>query len=86
VSAGAPELSCRELVELVTEYLEGKLPHPERTRFETHLCWCPPCKVYLAQIRETMRLAGRLSEASLPGGAREVLLSVFRHWKQGGGP
>ena len=79
------ELSCKALVELVTDYFEGRLPQAERTRFETHLCWCPPCKAYLAQMRETMRLAGRLSDASLPEGAKEELLGVFRRWKREGG-
>jgi anti-sigma factor RsiW len=86
MSAGAPaELSCQELVELVTEYLEAKLPVAERTRFETHLVWCPPCRTYLAQMRETMRVAGRLSEAAVPDDAKRELLAAFKRWKTEGG-
>jgi anti-sigma factor RsiW len=51
-------MSCRELVELVTEYLEGGLPEDERARFEAHLEACAGCVRYLEQILETVRLAG----------------------------
>jgi len=52
------ELSCRELVELVTEYLDGGMPEQERARFEAHLELCAGCVRYLQQIMETVRLAG----------------------------
>jgi len=81
------DLSCQELVELVTEYLEGTLSSPERARFEMHLCYCEPCRVYLRQMRETLRLAGRLSEEAVPSAGREALLRAFRGWKRSsGGP
>lgn len=79
------DLSCRELVELVTEYLEDRLSLPVRTRFEMHLSYCAPCRVYLAQMRETVRLAGRLTEETLPAGAKEALMKAFRGWKSGQG-
>ncbi len=81
----AAELSCRELVELVTEYLDDALPAAERARFERHLVWCPPCRVYLQQMRQTLRLAGRLTEGALPRPGREALLRAFRDWKSGKG-
>ncbi len=83
--ASAPEpadLSCRELVELTSDYVEGKLPLPERTRFEMHLCYCAPCRIYLRQIRATIETAGRLTEEDLPAGSREALLAAFRGWKK----
>ena len=74
-------LSCAELVELVTEYLEGWMPVPERLRFEEHIAICPPCRGYLAQMRKTLLVAGELTEDALPPRARDAMLSVFRDWK-----
>lgn len=79
------DLSCQELVEIVTDYLEDRLPLPARTRFEMHLTYCKSCRIYLAQMRETSRLVGRLSEETFPPGAKEALLKVFRGWKRGQG-
>jgi anti-sigma factor RsiW len=76
------DLACRELVELVTDYLEGALAPEERTRFELHLARCPGCTVYLRQLHGTLRTAGRLTERSLPDEARDRLLRAFRHWKR----
>ena len=80
--ASALELSCREFVELVSDYVERRLPLAERTRFEMHLCYCAPCRVYLEQIRATIATAGRLTEDDLPAGSRDALLAAFRDWKQ----
>lgn len=74
------ELSCRELVEIVTDYLEGTLPAEERARVEAHLVNCPGCTTYIEQMRETVRLTGRLREEDVPPGAREALLQAFRGW------
>jgi anti-sigma factor RsiW len=79
------DLSCKELVELVTDYVEDRLSPSVRTRFEMHLGYCAPCRVYLAQMRETIRLSGRLSEETLPSGSKEKLLDAFRGWKRGRG-
>jgi anti-sigma factor RsiW len=75
-------LTCAELVELVTEYLEGTLPPEERRRFEAHVAECDGCAAYLAQMRDTLRIAGRLGEESLAPEAREALLRVFRDWNE----
>jgi Putative zinc-finger len=80
--SSAPELSCRELVELVSDYIERRLPLAERTRFEMHLCYCAPCKVYLKQIHATIETAGRVTEDDLSPGSRETLLAAFRDWKK----
>ncbi len=77
------DLSCRELVELVTDYLEDRLPPEERTRFELHVGYCGGCRVYLDQIRALARAAGRLTEESIPAEARQELLQAFRSWKSG---
>jgi anti-sigma factor RsiW len=85
MTATYPELSCRELVELVTDYLEGELALDDRTRFEMHLCYCDGCRAYLEQIRQVKEAAGRISEASIEPQARDALLAAFRDWKRGGG-
>ena len=77
-----PELTCKELVELVTEYLENTLAPAERTRFDTHLATCPGCTSYLDQMRKTLQSLGSLSEEAFPAEARDRLLDVFRQWKQ----
>lgn len=85
MSAALPgDLECRELVELVTDYLEDALAPEERTRFEQHLAVCPGCAAYLRQLRAALGAAGRLSEdaRSLPDEARDRLLTAFRDWKR----
>ena len=76
-------ITCQELVELVTEYLEGTLDPDTRARFEQHLAACPGCSDYLDQMRLTIRATGRLSEESLEPVGTEALLNVFRDWKRG---
>lgn len=77
------DITCQELVELVTGYLEGALPARERERFEHHLALCPGCVIYVEQMRETVRLTGeRPREETLPPELRESLLAEFRGWKQ----
>ena len=77
------DLSCQELVELVTDYFEDALTPSERDRFEAHLTGCAGCQTYLEQMRQTIRATGRLSEESLEPGVREQLLKVFRSWTRG---
>ncbi len=79
--SGSDDLSCRELVELVTDYVEDALPSAERARFEAHLRGCAGCQTYLKQMRQTIRATGRLSEESLAPAVREQLLEVFRSFK-----
>jgi anti-sigma factor RsiW len=77
------ELSCQELVELVTDYLERALPASQARRFEEHLSGCPGCTVYLDQIRRTIDLTGRLTPEQLAPEVEEALLTAFRDWKSG---
>jgi len=78
------QMTCQELVELVTEYLEGTLPEEDRVRFDDHLVTCPHCVTYLDQMRTTVGLLGTLSEGQVSHEAREDLLSAFRDWKRTG--
>ena len=75
-------LSCREIVQLATEYLEGTMPAEARLRFERHVAICPPCRSFLGQMRETLRLSGELPEESLSPETREALLEAFRDWEK----
>ena len=75
------DLVCRQAVELVTDYLEGTLSGRARRRFEAHLAVCPHCTEYLAQMRETIRLAGRLEPEDLSPQARDDIVDVFRRWQ-----
>jgi predicted anti-sigma-YlaC factor YlaD len=70
------------MVELVTEYLEGAMSPREIAIFENHLSVCPGCTAYLEQMRQTIRLAGKLTEDSIDPQARDELLQVFRNWKK----
>ena len=78
------ERTCRELVELVTDYLEGAFTPAETSSFEAHLDHCDGCHAYLDQLRRTIALTGRITEASIAEPAREALLEVFRSWRGSG--
>ena len=76
------ELTCQELVELVTDYLEGALSERDRARFEAHLLDCDECPIYLEQIRVTIRTVGTLTEQRMSQTAKDDLLRHFRTWKR----
>ncbi len=76
------DLPCRELVELVTEYLEGTLGEGVRVRFEAHLAICPGCRTYLEQMRETIRLCGELHEEDVDPRLLAELTAAFRGWRR----
>ena len=80
-----PQMTCHELVQLITDYLEGGLSRRDRRRFERHLRGCDGCATYVEQMRETVRLAGVLGEDDLTAEAREELLAVFRDWRSRAG-
>jgi anti-sigma factor RsiW len=77
------DLTCRELVELVTDYLESALSRRDRRRFEAHLAACGNCTEYVAQFRETIRLTGTLRTEDVSPDAAEALLAHFAAWKRG---
>ena len=74
-------MPCQELVEVVTDYLEGALPHVDRLRFEAHLEDCDACRDHLEQIRRTIEVVGRLGPEDLSDETREGLLEAFRGWR-----
>ncbi len=76
------EISCKELVDLVTDYLEEALSEEARVKFEQHLSECGYCTAYFKQMQTTITLTGKLAEDNLSLPARDELLNVFRNWKQ----
>lgn len=74
---------CQQAVELVTDYLEGRLPAGQRRRFEAHLAGCPHCSEYLAQVRATIDALGRVEPEDLAPEARDELVGLYRRWRAG---
>jgi anti-sigma factor RsiW len=75
------EIACRELVELVTPYLEDGLPANERAAIERHLGRCGGCRTYLEQMRQTIRAMGHISHDPVTAQSRDQVLALFRAWK-----
>ena len=73
-------LTCQQVVELVTEYLDGVMEPRRRARFEAHLAGCDGCTNYLEQVRMTVAVAGRLDVGDVPAPVMSELISAFRHW------
>jgi predicted anti-sigma-YlaC factor YlaD len=73
-------LTCHEVVELITDYLEDALPADVRGRVDEHLSMCEGCTRYLDQMRETIRLTGMLTEDQVPEEQKVALLDAFRSW------
>ena len=76
------DITCKELVELVTAYFEGALDAGDRQRFDAHLEICAGCRTYVEQMRETARLTGRLDPDRLDPELREGLVESFRDWQR----
>jgi anti-sigma factor (TIGR02949 family) len=74
-------ISCQEVVELVTAYLDEALPTEEMTLFEQHLNFCDGCVWYVDQMRITVATVGRVREEDVPVETRERLLAAFRGWR-----
>jgi anti-sigma factor RsiW len=71
-------MKCKQLVELVTDYLEGRMPDAQRRLVETHLAECDGCDTYIAQMRLTLEALGRIPPESIPPAARDELIHAFR--------
>ena len=80
--AQVEDLACQELVEIITDYLEGALSDAERERFEAHLEICEGCRQYVDQMQTTIRVVGTLSDGDLDPGAKDQLLQLFREWNR----
>jgi len=75
------DLACQQAVELVTDYLEGKLSRRQRRRFEAHLRACPNCSQYLEQMRQTIAALGAVEPEALAPEVRDDLVNLFRRYR-----
>ena len=82
MSAATRDLACQEIVELVTDYLEGAMDPALRAAFEAHLSDCRHCPHYLEQMRATIRVAGTITADDLPPELRDGLLEAFRSFRR----
>jgi anti-sigma factor RsiW len=78
----ADHITCQEVVELVTEYLDGALPAEEASLFEQHINFCDGCAFYVEQIRATVATVGHVGEEDVPPEAKDRLMAAFREWKR----
>jgi anti-sigma factor RsiW len=76
------DLSCAELVRLVTDYVDGALSPEDRRRFEEHVVFCDGCSAHLEQMRTTIAVVGRVGEGELSTPAVNELIAAFRGWKR----
>lgn len=76
------DMLCRDVVEVLTDYLEGALSTEARERLELHIASCPGCEGYLEQFRTTIRMTGQLRPDDVSPGAMEDLVDVFRAWHE----
>lgn len=75
-------MTCKELVELVTEYLEDRMPAETRASFEAHIADCHHCRLYVEQMRVTIRTLGRIEpEETMSANTRDMLMAAFRDWR-----
>ncbi len=82
VNANKHELSCQEVVELVTDYLEQALLPETQSQFEEHIVKCPGCNTFLEQVQQTINMLRRLAEQQTFPETKQDLLEIFRNWKQ----
>ena len=75
-------LTCREVIDLLSNYVEDSLSPDERRRVDEHLALCDGCDTYLEQIRETIRLSGMVTEEQVPDEEKMALLAAFRDWRK----
>jgi anti-sigma factor RsiW len=77
--ADGTAISCQEVVEVVTDYIEGKLSPEDVAIFEAHLAICDGCQYYLDQIRITIATVGRIEDEAVPAELRDTVLGAFRN-------
>jgi anti-sigma factor RsiW len=72
------DMACQELVEVLTEYLDGALGVHDRARLEAHLAVCGDCQAYLEQFKLTISLADSFDQTKLTPELRNILTETFR--------
>jgi anti-sigma factor RsiW len=76
-------MDCNELVEVITDYIEERLPVADRQRFDAHLLECPYCVVYIEQMRDTIAAVGSVDVDAIDPSDRAKLVELFRGWRDG---
>jgi anti-sigma factor RsiW len=76
------DLICRDAVALMTDYLDGALPHRDRRRLERHLAGCPNCTEYLRQLRSTIMVAEHVDVEAIDPATQQSLIDLYRDWKR----
>ena len=76
-------LTCQELTEVLTDYLEGVMAPEERARFDAHLALCEGCVHYVTQMRQTVEAVHRLRVSDVEATAPDDVLAAFRAWRRG---
>lgn len=79
------DLTCRELVEVITDFVEGAMSDTDRARFDRHLDECTGCRAVMSQFRSTIEVTGRLTEDQVSEAQLDAMREVFRRWR-GGAP
>ena len=77
----AGNLSCREIADLITDYLEGALTFSQLIRFHMHLGLCFACRNFLKQMKYTVLTLHQLPSEPVSPHVKEELLTRFRNWK-----
>jgi len=75
-------MKCRDVVELMTDYLEGALTPSDRRRFEEHIAGCDGCRAYLEQLRATQAAVRKVAEDPIPADLERELVDAFRDWSR----
>ena len=75
-------LSCKDITELVTDYLEDRMSFMDKMRFQLHLGMCKHCRNYLKQMRQTIDTISELKEEDVPEHVMEELMERFNDWKK----
>jgi anti-sigma factor RsiW len=76
-------ITCQELTEVLTDYLEGVMPAEDRARFEAHVAICDGCATYVEQMRQVIATVHELRPDEVEATAPDDLLAAFRAWKRG---
>lgn len=75
------DLVCRQVITLLTDYIDDALPPPTRERLEAHLAVCPHCTEYLAQLRATIRAAQLIDVDAIDEATKNDLVDLYRRWR-----
>ncbi len=76
------DLTCQELVEVITDYFDGAMSDADRGRFERHLNECSGCQAVVSQFRTAIEITGRLTEEQVSDAQRDAMRDVFRRWRE----